>query len=159
MLDGVCLGEILIDMTPVAQPQGINYEPNPGGAPANVAVALARMGKNVGFIGTVGNDFFGELLRHTLESATISTECLSTTSKAPTTLAFVHLDGNGERSFSFYRQPGADMFLQWTEKEKHLIQKTKILHCGSLSMTTPHLASLTKKAIRYAKKHKKTYLL
>jgi len=155
MLDSVCLGEILIDMTPVDSHDGRVYEPNPGGAPANVAITLARMGKKVGFIGTVGNDFFGELLRHTLESSNITTECLSTTKKAPTTFAFVHLDNNGERSFSFYRHPGADMFLQWTAKEKNLIQKAKILHCGSLSMTTPQLASITRKVFYYARKHKK----
>lgn len=154
-MDVVCLGEILMDMTPVQGDTGTLYEPNPGGAPANVAVALSRLEKRTAFIGTVGNDFLGELLRHTLKTQGVDISCLSSTPLAPTTLALVHLDGNGERDFFFYRQPGADLFLSWENQEKNLIQKTKIFHFGSLSMTTPHARHITYKALSFARKNKK----
>lgn len=155
MPDIVCLGEILIDMTPQQGPAGTLYEPNPGGAPANVAVAISRLGGKAGFIGSVGKDFFGDLLQHTLETNQVDTGCVKSTSCAPTTLAFVHLDSRGERSFSFYRSPGADLFLPWGRSEKALIDSCRIFHFGSLSMTTSYARKRTRKALTYAKKRGK----
>ncbi|URA10433.1 carbohydrate kinase family protein [Thermospira aquatica] len=155
MYDIVSMGEILMDMTPVQGREGFLYEPNPGGAPANVAVACARLEVRSAFIGTVGQDFFGDLLIHTLEANTVDSSCIYRTSQAPTTLAFVHLDKKGERSFSFYRKPGADLFLPWGRKEKQTIENTRIFHFGSLSLTNQPARTVTKKALRYAKKKKK----
>ncbi|MCX7882249.1 MAG: carbohydrate kinase [Brevinematales bacterium] len=152
MIDVVCLGEILIDMTPRQDHQRTFYEPNPGGAPANVAVAIARLGKKAAFVGSVGDDFFGQFLRETLLAHHVDIRCLHTTHKAPTTLAFVHLDGQGERSFSFYRSPGADLFLPWGRQEQALIAESRLFHFGSLSMTTPYGRKITRKALEYAKK-------
>ncbi len=155
MYDVVSLGEILMDMTPMPGREGMLYEPNPGGAPANVAVACSRLGARSAFVGTVGEDFFGRLLVHTLEMNGVDISCIHRTSKAPTTLAFVHLDGRGERSFSFYRKPGSDLFLHWGQKEKQLLENTKIFHFGALSLTDQPARMVTKKAIRYAKQKKK----
>ncbi|MFN4216058.1 MAG: carbohydrate kinase family protein [Brevinematales bacterium] len=155
MPDIVCLGEILVDMTSQQGPAGTLYEPNPGGAPANVAVAVSRLGGKAGFIGSVGKDFFGDLLRHTLEANGVDMRCLRATPSAPTTLAFVHLDGRGERSFSFYRSPGADLFLQWGVEEKALMDSCRIFHFGSLSMTRSSSKRMTKKALSYARKRGK----
>jgi len=155
MSDIVCFGEILMDMTPQTGREGTLYQPNPGGAPANVAVAVSRLGGSAAFIGSVGDDFFGGLLRHTLTSNGVDTRCLKTTSRAPTTLAFVHLDREGERSFSFYRQPGADLFLPWGREERSLIASSRLFHFGSLSMTTPRARHITRQALAYAHKTRK----
>ena len=104
------LGELLIDFTPMGQAQqgGALFERNPGGAPANVLVVASKLGLSSVFIGKVGRDAFGEFLKDTLVQQKVDTKGLIMCTEANTTLAFVHLDEKGDRSFSFYRNPGAD---------------------------------------------------
>ena len=105
MYDVVALGELLIDFTPYGKSNQNNdvLEVNPGGAPCNVLSMLSNLGYKTGFIGKVGNDGFGKLLKETLDKENISTDGLVLSDEYNTTAAFVHLDENGERSFSFYR--------------------------------------------------------
>ena len=104
------LGEVLIDLTQTGTDnKGIpQFAAFPGGAPANVAVAASRLGAQTGFIGKVGKDAFGAQLRSTLKTDHVDTSFLFETEDVPTTLAIVSVDANGERGFSFYRDPGAD---------------------------------------------------
>lgn len=145
--DVTALGELLIDFTPHGlSGQGNQlFEANPGGAPCNVLAMLAKLGKKTGFIGKVGDDIFGTLLRDTIRQAGIDDRGLVNTSKERTTLAFVNIDHTGDRSFSFYRNPGADMKLTSAEVDCDLIKKSRIFHFGTLSMTheTPRLATKT----------------
>ena len=115
--DVVALGELLIDFTIDGKSnQGNNtYEANPGGAPCNVLAMLNKMNKKTAFIGKVGNDAFGQILKKTIDDVGIDSKGLMFDEHVNTTLAFVNIDENGERSFSFYRNPGADMML--TEEE------------------------------------------
>lgn len=153
MCDVVALGELLIDFTPSGKSDKGNalFECNPGGAPANVLSALARLGKKTRFIGKVGNDNFGIFLKNTLDENKINTESLSFSQDVKTTLAFVHLDEKGDRSFSFYRKPGADIMLNEEEVKSSFIEDCKIFHYGSLSMTDEPTKSATLKAIEIAK--------
>lgn len=131
------IGEILIDMTQTHIEDGIpHFAANPGGAPANVAVAAARLGIESAFIGCVGDDLYGSLLRDTLKKNGVSAEGLQVTEKANTTLAIVMVDGKGERSFSFYRKPGADTLID-AEQAVRDLGDTGILHFGSVSLTDP----------------------
>ncbi len=152
-MDVVTLGEVLIDFTlngTSAQGNGM-YEANPGGAPGNVLAMLQKLGKQTAFIGKVGKDSFGELLAGALEEQGINTEGLLYDEEIPTTLAFVHTKPNGDRSFSFYRKPGADMMLKKDEVKTDLIKDAKIFHFGTLSMTAPEVEEATKYAIQTAK--------
>lgn len=131
------IGEILIDLTQTGTtsagiPQFAAY---PGGAPANVAVAAARLGADAAFIGKVGPDRFGALLRHSLEENGVDTSFLHIDPSESTTLAVVSLDEQGERSFTFYRSPGADTCLTEEEAIAGLASRPKILHFGSVSLT------------------------
>ena len=132
------LGEVLIDLTQTGTDnKGIpQFAAFPGGAPANVAVAASRLGAKAGFIGKIGKDAFGEQLRGTLETDQVDTSFLFEAENVPTTLAIVSVDECGERSFSFYRDPGADT--QLTKKEATAFLSSElpfILHFGSLSLT------------------------
>ena len=111
--DVTALGEVLIDFTQygVSDQGNKTFEANPGGAPANVLAMLRKLDKKVAFLGKVGNDSFGHALKDTLEEAGIDTTGLKTDPKIPTTLALVHTFPNGDRDFSFYRKPGADIML------------------------------------------------
>lgn len=149
MVDIVALGEVLIDFTPTA-PR--TFYANPGGAPANVLAAGARLGLKTAFIGMVGDDDFGVMLARDLENADIDTTGLKVTKAAPTTLAFVQLDEKGDRSFTFVRSPGADMMLTTENVEYGLIDNAQIFHFGSLSMTDEPSRSATLAAAGYAKK-------
>jgi fructokinase len=153
MYDVVALGELLIDFTPagVSAAGNVLFERNPGGAPANVLAAVSKLGGKGAFIGKVGDDQFGSFLRATLEERGIETHGLKVSQKANTTLAFVHLDANGDRSFSFYRKPGADTMLETEDLELELIDRTAIYHFGSLSMTDEPARSATYKAVEYAR--------
>lgn len=153
MYDVVTLGELLIDFTPVGQSsKGCNiFEQNPGGAPANVLALLSKLGKKTAFIGKVGEDQFGISLKETLDNLHIDTTGLILSKEFNTTLAFVHLNDKGDRSFSFYRNPGADMMLTKDELKLDLIDKSKIFHFGSLSLTDEPAISATLKALDYAK--------
>jgi fructokinase len=152
--DVVALGELLIDFTPVgrAASGGSVFEQNPGGAPANVLVALARLGGRGAFIGKVGADQFGDFLKHVLETNSVDTRGLRITADAPTTLAFVHLDAAGNRSFSFCRKPGADTLLTAAEVDMGLIERARVFHFGSLSLTDEPSRTATLGAVRHAKK-------
>jgi fructokinase len=157
MFDVVALGELLIDFTPAGTSQTGNvlFERNPGGAPANVLTAVTRLGGSGAFIGKVGNDQFGCFLKDVLVDNNIEAKGLKFSKTVNTTLAFVHLDHKGDRSFSFYRKPGADTMLEKQEIDYDLINQTKIFHFGSLSMTAEPARSATLKAVEYAKKHGK----
>ena len=153
MFDVVALGELLIDFTPAgfSEKGNVLFERNPGGAPANVLAALAKLGKKVSFIGKVGNDQFGNFLREVLEANHIDTTGLVFSEEVNTTLAFVHLDETGDRSFSFYRKPGADMMLTKEEINSTQVQQTRIFHFGSLSMTHEPVKSATMKALKHGR--------
>lgn len=157
MIDIVSLGEILIDFTPNGtNEQGITlFARNPGGAPANVLAMNSKLGGTSAFIGKIGNDAFGAYLKDTLNSHNIDTSGLVTDSEVPTTLAFVQLDKSGDRSFSFYRNPSADMMLNTNEVKKELINDCKIFHFGSVSLTDEPCRKATFDSVAYAKEHGK----
>jgi fructokinase len=146
----VCLGEALIDM--ISLEPGASLEDTerflvrPGGAPANVAVAIAKLGGESAFIGKVGNDSFGRKLKSVMSRYGVNTEGMVFTDSAKTALAFVSLRGDGEREFSFYRDPGADMLLGPEEVNKGLIDRAHIFHFGSISLSSEPSAD----AARYA---------
>ena len=153
--DVTALGELLIDFTSdgTLSKQGNKmFEANPGGAPCNVLAMLQKLGRNTAFIGKVGSDTFGKMLKDTLQEAGINTDNLLMDNSVPTTLAFVHTAPDGDRSFSFYRNPGADMMLRSEEINLELIENSKIFHFGSLSMTDSGVEAATKTAIEAAKK-------
>ena len=153
MFDVVSLGELLIDFTPRGKTEtgNILYEQNPGGAPANVAAAVSRLGGKSAFIGKVGSDAFGHFLNETLRENGIDASGLRAAGNAATTLAFVHLDDKGDRSFTFYRSPGADTTLKADELDFALLDSAKIFHFGSLSLTAEPARSATLAAVKYAK--------
>ena len=151
--DVIALGELLIDFTMNGQcEQGNNmFEACPGGAPCNVLALLNKMGKKTAFLGKVGRDQFGTLLRDTITEAGIDASHLMIDDKVNTTLAFVHTFPDGDREFSFYRNPGADMMLTENEVDPAFIAQTKIFHFGTLSMTHDGVRAATKKAVQAAK--------
>jgi len=151
--DVVALGELLIDFTVngVSRQGNKLFEANPGGAPCNVLSMLHNLGKKTSFIGKVGKDRFGFLLKTTLEEIGIGTDNLVMDNEVNTTLAFVHSAPDGDRSFSFYRKPGADMMLNEFEIKEELIKKAKIFHFGTLSMTDEVVKKATEKALEIAK--------
>lgn len=151
--DVVALGELLIDFTENGTSGQGNpvFEANPGGAPCNVLAMLAKLGKKTAFIGKVGKDIFGSRLAAVLAEAGIDTRNLVTDDKVRTTLAFVETFPDGDRDFSFYRNPGADMMLTEDELDLNLLADTKIFHFGTLSMTHEGVRNATKKAIAAAK--------
>ena len=132
--DAVALGEALIDLTGLAGERTL-YVPAPGGAPANMLAMLSRLGRKTAFLGKVGDDAFGRLLRQKMTEAGICTDALRADPLRPTTLAVVSTDEAGERSFSFYREEGADRFLSREEVDVSLIRDARCFHFGSLSLT------------------------
>ena len=153
--DVIALGELLIDFTMNGQSeQGNNmFEACPGGAPCNVLAFLNKMGKKTAFIGKVGKDQFGTLLRETITEAGIDASNLVVDENVNTTLAFVHTFPDGDREFSFYRNPGADMMLTADEVNPEVVKDTKIFHFGTLSMTHDGVREATKKAVETAKEN------
>ena len=151
--DVTAFGEILIDFTAAGKSaDGKNvYEVNPGGAPANCAAACAKLGGKSAFIGMTGEDSFGTDLRNALKSAGIETKGMRTTKEQHTTLAFVRLDSKGERNFSFCRNPGADTQMKPEDLDMEILNGTKFLQVGSLSLTAEPAASTTLKAIETVK--------
>jgi len=147
------LGELLIDFTcsGVSDQGNPSYEANPGGAPCNVLAMLNKMGHRTSFIGKVGDDIFGHQLKNLLGEMKIDTSNLRMDREVRTTLAFVANDEYGDRSFSFYRNPGADMMLRAEEIDEEAIGRTKILHFGTLSMTHRTARAATKRALKIAK--------
>ena len=151
--DVTALGEILIDFTMNGQSeQGNNiFEACPGGAVDNVLAMLSKLGRKTAFIGKVGKDQFGRLLKEALVEAGIDVKGLKVDEQVNTTLAFVHTFPDGDREFSFYRKPGADMMLREDEVDYDLIRQSKVFHLGTLSMTDEPAKSATKKALEVAK--------
>ena len=151
--DVIALGELLIDFTENgASAQGNPLlEANPGGAPCNVLAMLQKLGKRTAFVGKVGRDMFGAQLREAAESAGICMDYLLEDTHVHTTLAFVKTFPNGDRDFSFYRDPGADMMLRADELPLEAIKKARIFHFGTLSMTHPDVRFATRKAVTVAK--------
>ena len=151
--DITALGELLIDFTQagVSDSGQLLFERNPGGAPANVLAAASRLGLSAAFIGKVGGDMHGEFLRETLVDAGINAEGLIVSDEAFTTLAFVALGENGERSFSFARKPGADTLLHPAELPVELIRNSHVFHVGSLSLCAEPARSATLVALHEAR--------
>ena len=151
--DVVAMGELLIDFAMNGQSeQGNNcFEACPGGAPCNVLAMLGKLGRKTAFLGKVGEDQFGKLLKETIEEVGVETKGLVLDKDVHTTLAFVHTFPDGDRDFSFYRKPGADMMLREEEVDYDVIRQAKIFHFGTLSMTDEPVRSATKKALEVAK--------
>ena len=151
--DVAALGELLIDFTESGLSSSGNrlLEANPGGAPCNVLAMLQKLGKKTAFIGKVGQDSFGDLLEDTLKEAGIDTRCLRRDQQVHTTLAFVHTMAGGERSFSFYRNPGADMRLSAEDLDDTLLSSCRIFHFGTLSLTDEPCRKATQTAVSRAK--------
>ena len=151
--DVVALGELLIDFTENGTSGQGNtiYEANPGGAPCNVLSMLTKLGHKTAFVGKVGQDIFGNRLKKTLDEVGIDTSNLVMDEEVKTTLAFVETFPDGDRDFSFYRNPGADMMLHEDEVQMDLVKDTNIFHFGTLSMTHEEVRNATKKAIAAAK--------
>ena len=151
--DVTALGELLIDFTENGFSGQGNplMEANPGGAPCNVLAMLEKLGKKTAFIGKVGKDMFGDQLKTAVEKAGIDTRNLVLDEEVHTTLAFVHTYPDGDRDFSFYRNPGADMMLGKEEVQTDLIRDSRIFHFGTLSSTHPRVREATRFAIDVAK--------
>ena len=151
--DVIALGELLIDFTEnVTSPQGNPLlEANPGGAPCNVLAMLSKLGKSTAFIGKVGRDMFGAQLKQAAAEVGICMDYLLEDDKVHTTLAFVKTFHNGDRDFSFYRDPGADMMLRADELPLQALREARIFHFGTLSMTHPAVRAATQEAVAAAK--------
>lgn len=153
--DVAALGELLIDFTEngISAQGNPVLEANPGGAPCNVLAMLKKLSHTVIFIGKVGKDMFGDQLERALAEIGIDTSGLVRDAEVHTTLAFVEKKQDGDRDFSFYRNPGADMMLKEEEvlEKKELIENCRIFHFGTLSMTHENCRKATKKAIELAK--------
>ena len=130
-MDVICIGEMLIDFTPGKEEN--SYVRNPGGAPANVAIGMKRNGLDVGFLGKLGNDDFGVFLKNTLSENKVKILCPELTNEAVTTMAFVTLYKDGERSFTFVRNPGADILLTKEDIKERDIDNCRLCHAGSVS--------------------------
>jgi fructokinase len=156
----VCFGELLIDF--VALESGVTvgdasgFIKAPGGAPANVAVAIERLGHPAAFIGQVGDDPFGHFLAEILESEGVEITGLRFTDQARTSLAFVSLAAHGERSFMFYRHPAADMLMTPADVAYDVIEQGKILHFGSITLIHEPARAATLAAVKHAQQHKLT---
>ena len=153
LFDVTALGELLIDFTENGTSSQGNplLEANPGGAPCNVLAMLERLGKKTAFIGKVGKDMFGEQLKAAVEEVGIDTRNLVIDEEVHTTLAFVHTYPDGDRDFSFYRNPGADMMLKKSDVQEDLIRNSRIFHFGTLSSTHEGVREATRHGIEVAK--------
>lgn len=151
--DVTALGELLIDFTSngISSQGNPLFEANPGGAPCNVLAMLQKLGKKTAFIGKVGDDIFGKMLREKVQDTGIDISGLVADDKVNTTLAFIQTLSDGDREFSFYRNPGADMMLTASDVKAELIREAKIFHFGTLSMTAEGVEEATKRAIEIAK--------
>lgn len=151
--DVCALGEVLIDFTPSGKSKkGMPlFECNPGGAPANVLAAVNKLGGKSAFIGKVGNDAFGTFLTDNMKTLGIDLTGLRVDGDIPTTLAFVTLDEKGDRSFSFYRKPGADIMLTRDEVDEDVLANCDIFHFGSVSLTDDPSRTATLESAKKAK--------
>ena len=146
MMDVLCVGEMVIDFLPGVEPG--SYIRNAGGAPANVAIAVAKNGLKSGFLGKVGDDDFGRFLISTLEENGVEAVCKEMTSDAVTTMAFVTLHEDGERTFTFARKPGADMLLSVNDFRHEDIEQSIVIHAGSCSLSHDPAKHATTHALR-----------
>lgn len=155
-MDLTCLGEILIDLFPAEVGRKIAevsaFLPKPGGAPANVAVAAARLGLQTSFIGKVGQDAFGTHLIHTLQGEGVDTRSMRTDPHARTTLAFIGMPDVNHSEFVFYRNPGADLQLTETDLDRSLLTSTRAFHCGSLSLVADPARQATFAAVEQVRR-------
>lgn len=151
--DVTAMGELLIDFTENGFSKQGNplFEANPGGAPCNVLAMLSKLGYKTAFVGKVGNDIFGRKLREVIKEIGIENSFLLMDERIHTTLAIVHTLEDGDRDFSFYRDPGADMMLTEDEVPEHLIANSRMFHFGTLSMTHEGVRAATKKAVHIAR--------
>jgi len=153
-MDIVCLGELLVDMFPAEVGRRLDevsaFIPKPGGAPANVSVAAARLGKQSAFIGKVGDDAFGHYLVNVLKQEEVNTRGVRFDKEARTGLAFIAMPDENSSEFLFYRNPGADMRLRADELEHQLLQNTRAFHFGSLSLVQEPSRNATMEAVRIA---------
>ena len=151
--DVTALGELLIDFTENGNSEQGNplMEANPGGAPCNMLAMIQKLGGTTAFIGKVGKDMFGRQLKTAVEAVGIYTRNLMEDEEVHTTLAFVHTFPDGDRDFSFYRNPGADMMLTKEEIQEDLIRNSKVFHFGTLSSTHEGVREATRYAIDVAK--------
>jgi fructokinase len=157
MVDVVALGELLIDFVPtvsgVTLIEAPAFKKAPGGAPANVAAGLVKLGSSCAFLGKVGDDAFGWFLKATLDEVGVDTRGLVFSTDARTALAFVSLRSDGEREFMFYRHPSADMLYTPDEVAYDLIQNARIFHLGSISLISEPSRSATLAALSTARQH------
>ena len=153
IFDVAALGELLVDFTQNGLSEQGNplFEANPGGAPANVLAMLRKLGKSCAFLGKVGKDAFGDRLARTVAEAGIDLRGLRRDGEIPTTLAVVTTLPGGDRDFSFYRKPGADIMLRPEELDEALLRACRIFHFGSLSLTDEPCRSATERALAVAK--------
>jgi len=153
-MDIICLGEILIDMFPAEVGRSMMevsaFLPKPGGAPANVAVAAARLGAQSAFIGKVGDDIFGQYLEQVLLDEGVDTRGMRFDKQARTTIVFMAMPDAHSAEFMFYRNPGADMLLEPSELDKHMLGGTRVFHFGSISLIDQPSRSATLRAIEIA---------
>ena len=152
-MEVTALGELLIDLTQndISRQGNPMFEANPGGAPCNVLAMLTKLGHETAFIGKVGDDFFGRQLKETIEKVGIDSSNLFMDEKVHTTLALISNTPDGDRDFSFYRDPGADMMLSEDEIPQKAIADSMVFHFGTLSMTHEGVRKATKKALKIAK--------
>ncbi len=157
MAEIVSMGELLIDFTPVGTTEDgrLLFARNPGGAPANVAVQAHRAGVSAGFLGRVGKDMFGDFLVDTLKECGVDIQGLTQDPDYATTLAFVQLSPEGDRDFSFYRNPGADTRLTFEDTDLSILDQCKLLCFGSLLMTAEPSRSAVTRLVDYAREHGK----
>ena len=153
----ITMGELLVDFIPEEKDcklKSVNkFTKAAGGAPANVAVALSRLGKSCGFIGKIGNDPFGDFLLEVMKEQNVDTTQIIHTEEAMTTLAFVSLTKEGERDFAFYRKPGADILLNKNEIDIHYLKSARIFHFGTISLTNEPVRSTTHYLLKEANKN------
>ncbi|MDC7126002.1 MAG: carbohydrate kinase, partial [Spirochaetales bacterium] len=151
-----CIGEALIDFIPMdidTELKNVSgFLKKPGGAPANVSAAAARLGNDAAFLGKLGKDAFGDFLVETISASGVDTSCILRTDKANTSLAFVSLKNDGNREFSFYRKPGADMLLESSEIQDDWFNEGDILQFCTVSLSAEPVRSAHIKAIEAVKK-------
>jgi fructokinase len=154
-MDIVCLGELLVDMFPAELGRRLvevsAVRPKPGGAPANVAVAAARLGAKSAFIGKVGDEAFGHHLADILRQEGVDVRGMRFDGQARTGMAFIAMPDENTAEFVFYRNPGADMRLRGDELDRGLLQETRAFHFGSLSLGQEPSRSATMQAIKIAR--------
>lgn len=151
----ISLGEVLIDFVSteagVTLQQSLGFHKRLGGAPANVALGVARLGESSGFLGKVGRDEFGKFLESQLKDSGVDVSQIRFTSEARTTLAFVSVTKTGERDFVFYRHPGADEFLTPRDLDRDYFRSAQIFHFGSISLTSQPSREATLEALKIAR--------